>query len=74
MRLVVYEGMATWTEIQYLYLIGENNVAKREERITSMRPDEYGIGFNLYEERYPLSYETMSCDATPFLSGEAPLD
>ena len=74
MRLIVYEGMAMWAEIQYLYLIGENNVAKREECITENRKDEYGAGFCLYKEQYSLSYETMTCEDTPFMAGENPLD
>ena len=65
-RLLIYEGMAKWAEIQYLYLIGETTVAKREESITRNRQDEYGLGFCLYEERYPLCREAMMCDDTPF--------
>jgi len=73
-RLLIYEGMAKWAEIQYLYLIGETTVAKREEQITRNREDAYGIGFCLYEDRYPLSRETMSCDETPFTVGRYPFD
>lgn len=73
-RLLIYEGMAKWAEIQYLYLIGETNVARREEYITRNRQDEYGIGFCLYEDRYPLSREAMSCEDTPFVSDRYPLD
>ena len=65
-RLLIYEGMAKWAEIQYLYLIGEANVAKREEYITRNRQDEYGVGFCLYEAQYPLSRGAMSCEDTPF--------
>lgn len=72
-RLLIYEGMAKWVEIQYLYMIGETNVARREERITRNRPDEYGIGFRLYEDQYPLSRDTMSCDETPFTPDRYPL-
>lgn len=72
-RLLIYEGMAKWVEIQYLYLIGEINVAKREEHITRNRQDEYGIGFCLYEDRYPLSREAMSCEDTPFTTNCYPL-
>lgn len=72
-RLLIYEGMAKWAEIQYLYLIGETNVAKREEYITRNRQDEYGIGFCLYEDQYPLSREAMSCEDTPFISDRYPL-
>lgn len=71
-RLLIYEGMAKWAEIQYLYLIGEVNVAKREESITRSRQDEYGIGFCLYEEYYPLTREAMTCEETPFTSDRYP--
>lgn len=73
-RLLIYEGMAKWVEIQYLYLIGETAVAKREEYITRNRQDEYGIGFCLYEDRYPLSREAMTCEDTPFTSNSYPIE
>ncbi len=73
-RLLVYEGMAKWAEIQYLYLVGEINVAKREEFITRNRKDEYGIGFCLYEDRYPISREAMNCNETPFKPNSYPFD
>lgn len=72
-RLFVYEGMAKWVEIQYLYLIGESDLAQREEMITRKRTDEYGIGFCLYESRYPLSRESIICDETPFTLDHYPL-
>ena len=73
-RLLIYEGMAKWVEIQYLYLVGETNVARREEYITRNRQDEYGIGFCLYEDRYPLSREAMFCEETPFTPKSYPFD
>ncbi len=73
-RLLIYEGMAKWAEIQYLYLIGETNIAKREEYITRNREDEYGIGFRLYEDQYPLTREAMTCENTPFTPNAYPLD
>ncbi len=73
-RLLIYEGMAKWAEIQYLYLIGETNVARREEFITRNRNDEYGIGFCIYEAQYPLTREAMSCDYTPFTPNQYPVD
>ncbi len=73
-RLLIYEGMAKWAEIQYLYLIGETAVARREEEITRQREDEYGIGFCLYEDRYPLTREAMVCDDTPFTPDSYPFD
>ena len=72
-RLLVYEGMAKWAEIQYLYLIGETATARREEARTRERQDEYGIGFCLYEDRYPLCREVMTCEDTPFTPNEYPL-
>ena len=73
-RLLIYEGMAKWVEIQYLYLIGETNVARREEYITKNRQDEYGMGFRIYEDRYSISREAMTCDETPFTANCYPLD
>ena len=73
-KLLIYEGMAKWVEIQYLYLIGETTVAKREEYITRNREDEYGIGFCLYEDNYPLSREAMTCEETPFTLDRYPID
>jgi hypothetical protein len=73
-RLLIYEGMAKWAEIQYIYLIGETTVAKREEYITMNRQDEYGIGFCLYEDQYPLSRQAMSCDETPFTQNNYPIE
>lgn len=73
-RLLIYEGMAKWAEIQYLYLIGEINVAKREEFITRRREDEYGVGFCLYEDRFPLARDAMNCDDTPFTPDKYPFD
>ena len=72
-RLLIYEGMAKWVEIQYLYLIGETAVAEREEYYTRNRNDEYGIGFCLYEDRYPISREAMTCEETPFTTNRYPL-
>lgn len=73
-RLLIYEGMAKWAEIQYLYLVGETTIAKREEHITRNRQDEYGVGFCLYEDRYPLSRGAMTCEDTPFTLDRYPLD
>lgn len=73
-RQIIYEGMAKWVEIQYLYLIGETAVARREEYITRNRQDEYGVGFCLYEDQYPLSREAMFCENTPFTTDRYPLE
>lgn len=73
-RLLVYEGMAKWAEIQYLYLIGETAVAQREELYTREREDEYGLGFRIYEDTYPLTREAMTCAVTPFIPGKYPFE
>lgn len=73
-KLLIYEGMAKWAEIQYLYLMGETAVARREELITRNRQDEYGAGFCLYEDHFPLSREAMTCGETPFVPGKYPFD
>ena len=73
-KLLIYEGMAKWVEIQYLYLTGETAVARREEFITRQRQDEYGIGFRMVEDKYPLSHDTIVCDDAPFTKDEYPID
>ena len=73
-RLLMYEGMAKWAEIQYLYLIGETAVARREEFITRNRDDEYGVGFRMIENKYPLAYGTIVCDNAPFTKDAYPID
>ena len=72
-RLFIYEGMAMWTEIQYLYLIGETGTAKRDEQETTARRDEYGVGFNAYAQVYPIERAGMNCAETPFAAGNNPL-
>lgn len=72
-NLAVYEGMAKWVEIQYTYLLGETAAAKREEIITRCRQDEYGEGFRMYVEKYPLSIGTANTGATPFENLKQPL-
>lgn len=72
-RLLIYEGMAKWVEIQYLYLIGETMIARREENYTLGREDEYGIGFRLYLDKYPLCRDAMECDSAPFTKNGYPI-
>jgi hypothetical protein len=73
LNLQIYEGMAKWIEIQYAYLINESAAAKREEIITRMRTDEYGLEFNKYVSCYPLAYGTYLKGATPFDNIDKPL-
>lgn len=68
--LKIYEGMAKWAEIQYLYLVGETKAAKREENYTLSRKDEYGVGFSLCSEEYPVERKQMTRNETPFSDKE----
>lgn len=66
-RLQVYEGMATWAQIQYLLYIREFAYAERQEAYARQRTDEYGIGFRMFSERYPLDRTGLIDQASPFL-------
>lgn len=68
-RLLIYEGMAKWAEIQYAALVGEAATAKREEILTLYRQDEYGIGFAKYREQYPIVFRGKPA-RTPFGEGK----
>lgn len=63
---LVYEGMAMWAGIQFLYLIGETGFARRKEENTLLRDDAYGQGFRLFCQKYPLSRGTKCPEYTPF--------
>ena len=65
--LIVYEGMAMWTSIQYLYQIGEIYYASQQEAYAELRNDIYGIGFRLYKEKYPIIKDGSLIKYTPFL-------
>ncbi|MBE5950036.1 MAG: hypothetical protein E7260_00430 [Lachnospiraceae bacterium] len=65
-RDIVYEGMAMWVQVQYLYLIGEESYAKQEEAYAMLREDAYGIGFRMCCEKYPLIKDSSLVTHTPF--------
>ena len=65
-RELVYEGMAMWAGIQFLYLIGETGFARRKEENTLLRDDAYGQGFRLFCQKYPLSRGTKCPEYNPF--------
>ncbi len=65
-KLLVYEGMAVWTAIQYLYQIGETKFASEMEQIYLNRRDEYGVGFILFCEQYPLVKDGSLLHYSPF--------
>lgn len=71
--IAVYEGMAKWVEIQYLYLIGEHMQAKRSELITYERDDVYGKGFRSFYLKYRFSKTAMISGKTPFENRMQPL-
>ena len=66
---LIYEGMAMWAEIQYLYFLNEISYAKRQEVHTRGRNDAYGIGFIKYAEQYPLIYGPGYRKESPFKTG-----
>lgn len=73
MEKCIYEGMAKWVEIQYLYFINEPDRAYRELCATLMREDEYGIGLKLYLAEYDLSKGVNIDIKTPFFDVDTPL-
>lgn len=67
-RDIIYEGMAVWTSIQYLYQIGESLYASEMEMEAESRIDVYGFGFILFREQYPLVKDASLINITPFAS------
>ena len=70
---LIYEGMAKWVEIQYLYFINEPERAYRELCATLQREDEYGYGLKLYLAEYSLSRGINIDIKTPFYDVHTPL-
>lgn len=73
MELCIYEGMAKWVEIQYLYFINEPDRAYRELCATLARDDEYGNGLRLFLDEYDLSTGVNVDIKTPFFDVNEPL-
>lgn len=65
-RLPLYEGMASWVEIQYLYFIKEFDYARRQEEYTRARADAYGQGFRDFAEGYPIDRDGDTDGDSPF--------
>lgn len=65
-QLVVYEGMATWAQVQFLLSTGEHQYAQRQMAYAASRDDEYGEGFRLFASRYPFRSEGVIGRPTPF--------
>lgn len=53
MRQEVVEGMAVWTEVQYLLSMDEKERAIRYKRSRDADPSEYGRGMKKYLAKYP---------------------
>ena len=71
-RLPIYEGMATWVQVQYLFFIREIEFAQRQQAYALSRDDAYGDGFRVFLERYPLRFDGDIDEVSPFV-GEYPL-
>lgn len=65
---IVYEGMAVWSSIQYLYNIGETYYASQQEALAESRNDIYGMGYRLYAEQYPIIKDSSLIKYSPFKS------
>ncbi|MBQ9004394.1 MAG: hypothetical protein IJ087_21345 [Eggerthellaceae bacterium] len=74
MRLMIVEGHATWSEVQYLFLIGEHDEAQFAMDNYLRRDDEYGRGFRMYMEKYGFSKTSVIVRDTPFSHPDNPLD
>ena len=72
-RLQIVEGHATWSEVQYMYLIGETEKAQFATDCFLRRDDEYGKGFRLYMDRYGFSKTSVIVRDTPFEHPDNPL-
>ncbi|MCQ2751562.1 MAG: hypothetical protein MJ189_00405 [Coriobacteriales bacterium] len=72
-RLLIVEGMATWSEVQFLKLILEVEAAEDKISYFHSMNDEYGIGFQLYESAYGFSDGGSIMRDTPFNHPDGPL-
>lgn len=71
--LVIYEGMAKWVELQYLFLINEGAYALRQLSREVQRQDVYGRGLRLFLNEYPLCKIPPMQGDTPFAHPDCPL-
>lgn len=65
-HLPVYEGMASWAQVQYLLYTRDVDFAHRQHAYLLQREDEYGVGYRIYIERYPLNVDGDVWDESPF--------
>ena len=71
--LVIYEGMAKWVELQYLFLINEGAYALRQLSREVQRQDVYGRGLHLFLNEYPICKIPPMQGDTPFAHPDCPL-
>lgn len=64
--LVVYEGMAIWAQIQYLLFTRENDYAAWQHKYAMARSDAYGIGYQVFRQRYALTFDGNVDEDSPF--------
>lgn len=69
----IYEGMAMWASIQFMYCTGETYFAFNQELEALDRNDIYGIGLKLFCNEYPLQRDGSVIKCSPF-SKFPPLD
>lgn len=72
-HLVTTEGMAVWSEVQYLVCIGEKEKADAYVRCRLHTKDEYGLGLEKYLEKYPIVQKEQARKRTPFCAKGDPL-
>lgn len=65
-ELIVYEGMATWTMIQYLLFTREYDYAEWQHAYAMAREDAYGVGYQIFLQRYSLSFTGNVDEDSPF--------
>lgn len=63
---MVYEGMAVWASVQFLYEIGEIYHAAVMEAEYEARDDIYGKGFLYYRSKYPFIKNSDIISNSPF--------
>lgn len=71
--LIPIEGMAVWTEVQYLVSIGEEERAQDYIRNRLAHRDEYGEGLARYLDKFPIAHKARVRKRTPFCCDSDPL-
>jgi len=72
--LIVIEGMAVWTEVQFLTSIGLRDRAEAYIANRLMQNNEYGLGLKAYLEKFPIVEKEKVYSKTPFQSKGNPLE